>query len=390
MNSERAMELRGIYFDQLLGDVVPFWMRHSLDREHGGFLHHLDRDGRLYSSDKGVWIQARAVWMLSKLYNTVERNPDWLAAARSGYEFLMQHAFDTDGRMFFLLTREGQPLRKRRYLFSEAFGAIACSEYARAAGDTQALAKAQEIYRTLLRWHRTPGLLEAKTDARTRPMLSHAMPMILIATTQELRLSSSNPLFEEVIDESLDLILHCFVHPEIPALLEHVGPKGERLHTPAGRLVNPGHALEAAWFLLHEAMHRSDGALVARACDIIDWSLELGWDTEYGGLFAFVDVEGQPCEALEADMKLWWPHTEALYALLLAYHLTGDARYEEWFDRMHDYTFEHFPDPGRGEWFGYLHRDGTVANSMKGGLWKGPFHVPRALWLLSQLLEKMG
>ena len=388
MSPEKCAALRDFYREQLLDDIIPFWMRHGLDREHGGFLHHLDRDGRVYSTDKGVWIQARAVWMLSKLYNTVERNEDWLDAARSGYEFLLRHCFDADGRMFFAVTREGRPLRKRRYLFSEAFTAIACSEYARASGDPNALAKAHEVYHDMVQAYRTPGMLAPKTDPATRPMQSHAMPMILIATTQELRISSSDPLYDEVIGQSLEAILHSFVHPDIPALLENVGSRGERLDTPVGRLVNPGHAIESAWFLMHEGRHRGDKELITRACDILDWSLELGWDYEYGGLFSFVDVEGLPCEQLEWDMKLWWPHTEALYALLLALQLTGDERYEDWYDRMHDYTFSHFPDSGRGEWFGYLHRDGSVANTMKGGLWKGPFHIPRALWLMWRLLDE--
>jgi N-acylglucosamine 2-epimerase len=88
-------------------------------------------------------------------------------------------------------------------------------------------------------------------------------------------------------------------------------------------------------------------------------------------------------------MKLWWPHTEALYAFLLAYSITKDTKYAEWYERIHDWSFGHFEDKDYGEWFGYLHRDGTVSNTLKGSMWKGMFHLPRALLLNYKLLEKM-
>ncbi|MBI5645592.1 MAG: AGE family epimerase/isomerase [Ignavibacteriae bacterium] len=373
----------------LLDDIMPFWMRYAPDHEHGGFLHHLDREGRVYSTDKGVWIQCRAVWMLSTLYNTVEKRQEWLDAAASGYDFVTRHAFDEDGRMFFLLTREGVPLRKRRYLFSESFGAIACNAFGRAAGDDAAVERGAAIFRTLLRHHTTPGLLEPKLYPAARDLKSHAMPMIILATAQELREGGRASNHDTIAAASVEEILRDFVKPEIPALLEHVARDGARVDVPAGRLVNPGHAIETSWFLMREARRNGDEALIDRACDILDWSLALGWDDEYGGLFSFVDCDGWPCEQLEWDMKLWWPHTEALYALLLAHHLTGDTRYEEWFERIHEYTMTHFPDPEHGEWFGYLHRDGTVSHTLKGGLWKGPFHVPRALLNLVHLTEEM-
>lgn len=389
MEQTRIHQLKEIYRRSLLDDVIPFWLRHGLDHQYGGFLTSLDRDGAVYDTDKSVWFQGRGTWMFAELYNTVERRPEWLEAARLGYDFLTRHCFDSDGRMFFSVTREGRPLRKRRYVFSESFAVIACAEYAQATGSEAALNQAKETYRLMLHYLKTPGLLPPKTIPETRQSKAHAIPMILIATTQELRQADSDPFYQTVIDESLHEILNHFVRRDERAVLETVGPNGERLDSAEGRRINPGHAIESAWFVLREALYRQDQSLIPPALNMLNWSLERGWDREYGGMLYFVDAEGKPPINLEWDMKLWWPHTEALYALLLAHHLTGDAAYADWFEKVHDWTFAHFPDPEHGEWYGYLHRDGSVANPAKGSLWKGPFHIPRGLLLCMQILDQM-
>jgi N-acylglucosamine 2-epimerase len=389
MRTERIQELAQQYRDSLLENVIPFWLKHAPDRQHGGFLNCLDRDGSVYNTDKAMWIQCRTVWTFSKLYNEVEQRPEWLDAARSGYEFITGHGFDADGRMFFVVTRDGRPLRKSRYLFTETFGAIACAEYSKASGDQNALGKARDIYRLIIDLHRNPGRLKPKVMPETRVTRAHAMPMILLSTSQELRKVDDDPLYKAVLDQSLHEVLHHFIKPGEKALFEIVGPHGERLDSPEGRCINPGHAIETSWFMMHEAHQRNDPSLLRTALDVLQWSLERGWDKEFGGILYFVDVEGKPTEQLEWDMKLWWPHTEALYALLLAYHLTGDSLYEEWYERVHAWSFSHFPDPQHGEWFGYLHRDGTVSSRLKGSMWKGPFHLPRALLYGWKVLEEM-
>jgi len=390
MKPERIAELLALYRRTLVGDIIPFWLKNAPDQLHGGFLNCLDRDGSVYNTDKAMWIQCRAVWMFSKLYNELERREEWLAAATQGMEFILKHGFDTDGRMFFVVTRDGRPLRKSRYLFTETFGAIACAEYARAAGDRGAQQRAKEIYRLLIDFYRTPGKLVPKTIPETRMTQAHAMPMILVATTQEMRRLGPDPLYDEVVEQSLFRILNYFLTPQEKALFETVGPAGERLDSPEGRCLNPGHAIETSWFLMTEAMHRGDKALFKKALEILRWSLELGWDPTYGGILYFVDIEGKPTEQLEWDMKLWWPHTEALYALLLAYQQTKDDVYADWYERVHSWSFSHFPDPMHGEWFGYLHRDGSMALRLKGSQWKGPFHLPRALLYGIKVLEQMS
>jgi N-acylglucosamine 2-epimerase len=249
--------------------------------------------------------------------------------------------------------------------------------------------RAVRLFDSLLRYFKTPGLIEPKVDPQTRPMKSHSPLMCLLSVADTMRMVDDDPRYEQLITEAGDEIFRDFVKQEDGVVLEHVGPDGERLDTPEGRCMSPGHALETAWFLMEVARRRQDLSMARRAAQIVDWSFERGWDSQYGGLLYFLDVAGKPSSHLEHDMKLWWPHSEALYATLLAHHLTGEVRYAEMYERVHEWTFDHFPDVVFGEWFGYLHRDGTLSTDLKGNMWKGPFHIPRSQLLCWRLLNEM-
>jgi N-acylglucosamine 2-epimerase len=390
LNSGRRDELLAIYRDGLLTDTLPFWLPRSLDREYGGYLTCLDQDGALLQTDKPVWVQGRFAWLLATLYNTVEPRPEWLEASKLGIDFLNQHCFDADGRMFFWVTREGRPLRKRRYLFSECFAVIALAAYGRASGEGRYLEQALDLFKMILKFHTTPGLLPPKTNPEVRPLKGLVMPMILMAIAQELGQAVSDPICAEVIDQSVAEIQRDFLKDEFRCALESAGPHGEFIDTFDGRMVNPGHSLEAGWFILEEARRRhGDPGLLQLGCKIIDYSFELGWDREYGGILYYRDARGLPCTEYWHDMKFWWPHNEAIIATLLAYQLTGEEKYADWHRLTHDWAYAHFPDSVHGEWFGYLHRDGSVSTRLKGNMWKGPFHLPRMQWYCWQRLEEM-
>ena len=280
-----------VYRDGLLHDTLPFWINHAIDREYGGFLFSLDRDGSVLDTDKPIWIHGRFVWLLSTLYSTVEQRPEWLDLARHGLDFLRKHAFDSDGRMFFTVTRDGRPLRKRRYLFSESFAVIALAAYAKATGDTQAAQQALDLYRLMIRYHTTPGLLPPKVIPETRRAKGLVMPMILTATAQVLRQVTEDPICDEWIERSIDEIERDFIKPEFEAVLEMVGPKGEFLDGFDGRLLNPGHAIECGWFFLHEAKLRNDDRLKRIGLQIVDYSWNKGWDEQYGGIIYYRDAK---------------------------------------------------------------------------------------------------
>lgn len=386
----RLTELSSAYRNGLLNDVLPFWMDHAIDREHGGYLHCLGPDGSVISTDKSLWIQGRFAWLLSTLYHTVEKRPEWLEAARHGVEFIRRHGFDQDGRMFFWTTREGRPLRKSRYIFTETFGLVALAAYAKASEDERARKEAIDLFDVLTRHIVTPGLLEPKVIPETRRSKGFVVPMIMTVTSQVLRDTIGHPRAHEWIDRSIAEIETDFVKPEFKAVLESVGVHGEFQDTFEGRMICPGHAIEGAWFFLHEAKHRgNDPRLRELGLKMLDWSWEWGWDKEHGGILYYRDARNFPSTEYWHDMKFWWPHNEAIIATLLAYQLTGDEKYARWHGMVHDWAYAHFPDRDRGEWFGYLHRDGTVSTQLKGNMWKGPFHLPRMQWYCWKLCEEM-
>ena len=380
---------RDRYRDDLTEHILPFWLKHGLDHKHGGIYTCLDREGKLMDTTKSVWFQGRFAFIASFAYNQIERRPEWLEAARLTIEFIERHCFDSDGRMYFEVTEEGLPLRKRRYVFSETFAAIAFSEYALATGDKAYAAKALGLFRDIQYFLSTPGFLPAKYTEHLKAE-GHSIVMILINTASRIREAIQDPLLDEQIERSIRTLETHFIHPEYKALLEMVGPNGEFIDTLQGRLINPGHCIETAWFLLEEAKSRGgDKHLVELGCKILDWSWAWGWDEQYGGIINFRDCKGFPSQDYAQDMKFWWPQTEAIIATLYAYQMTGEERYLQLHQRISDWTYAHFPDPTYGEWYGYLHRDGTVAQPAKGNLFKGPFHIPRMMIKGYQLCQEL-
>lgn len=385
-------DLAALYRATLLDDVMPFWLRHGMDREHDGIFTALDRDGSLLDSDKSIWFQGRAGWMFSTLFNTVDPRREWLDAAGSCLSFLDHFGHATNGKLFFTVSREGKPLRMRRYVYSEAFAAIGRAAYAKASGDEQYAHKAVRDFKFYLEHSFEPGAMTPKIEPSTRPMIGIGPLMMGIATAQELRanlghVEVAGRSATEWVDRFIYDIQHLFFKPELGVLMEVVAPDGGIIDHFDGRTLNPGHALECAWFILHEGRLRGEKSYIDLGLRILDCMWQRGWDEEHGGLFYFRDLHNKPVQEYWHDMKFWWPHCEAIIATALAWEVTGDLRYAHWHQQAHDWSFAHFPDPEHGEWYGYLHRDGTPSVRLKGNMWKGPFHLPRMLWYCAGLLE---
>ena len=396
MDYKEIAKYRDFYNSFLLDNVVPFWEKSDLiDKEYGGFITSVDRQGKAYDYDKSVWFQGRALWSFAKLCNTYGIKKEWEEAARSGARFIKEHCIDKDNRMFFIVTRDGKPLRKRRYYFSESFLVSGFAEYYLLTKDKDDLALAEKYFDFMYSMYKDPRndpfKITPKENEEVRALHSNANPMVLISSAEQLRRvdPSKQQYYDGIISSLISDMMKLHYKEEYKCVLENVYLDGSILDNPVGRTINPGHSIENSWFLLNYAIKTNDKELMNKALNILNWSLERGWDKEYGGVYYFRDLFNKPCTQLEYDMKLWWVHNECLIATILAYKLTGKESYFEAFKLIHEYSFSHFADKEYGEWYGYLHRDGSVSHTQKGSLWKGPYHLIRCLINVSKILDSI-
>lgn len=377
------------YKSDLINKILPIWLDNAIDYENGGIYTCLDREGNIYGREKSVWFQGRALWVLSKTYNTVEKDETYLKAAKCIYDFLPRVTGE-DGRMPFTVTADGREIQKRRYYFSETFAAIGCAEYYKATGDEQAFEKAEAYFDTAYRCYKGEIKNPAKFNPENHPFKGLSPVMIMLATAQVMQTMKAEvkDKYAKIAESFLQEVRFGGFLTE-KALLENVDVNGKPVDSPTGRIVNPGHSMEAAWFVMAQGILMNDPEVIECGRHIIDITLPLGWDQKHGGIIAFTDVAGKPPVQLEWDMKLWWPQCETMIAARLAYILFGDEKYRKLCEDLESYCEKYFVDEEFGDWYGYLHYDNTPSTTLKGNIFKGPFHIPR-LYIIMALLDETG
>jgi N-acylglucosamine 2-epimerase len=390
--SEAAQSLKSYslqYKTELLDSILPFWMKHSVDQQNGGFFTCLDQFGQVYDTDKFIWLQGRQVWCFAYMYNNIEKKQEWLDIAKHGADFLIKHGRDEEGNWYFSLTAEGKPLVQPYNIFSDCFATMAFAALDKASPSDEYKKIALTTFNNIIaRRQNTKGKYN-KNFPGTRSLKNFSLPMILCNLSLELEHIIGKEKVNELVPDIIHEVMEVFYQPKLGLVLENVNIDGSFADCFEGRLMNPGHTIEAMWFIMDLGIRLNDRSLIDKAVTIMLNTLEYGWDKEYGGIFYFLDIQGHPPQQLEWDQKLWWVHVEALVALAKGFQHTGDMRCKEWFDKVHDYTWSHFKDQQYGEWFGYLNRRGEVLLPLKGGKWKGCFHIPRSLYQVWKTLETL-
>jgi N-acylglucosamine 2-epimerase len=377
------------YKNELLNNNIPFWLKNSKDTEGGGYFTCLNREGGVFDTDKFMWLQGRQVWLFSMLYNNVEKKQEWLDFALHGAKFMEKHGRAADGTWYFSLTREGRPLVQPYNIFSDCFATQAFGQLYKATGIERYADIALTTFYSILNRTNNPKRQWSKAIEGTRPLKNFALPMILCNLSLEIEHLLPPSVVDSLIKDCIHEVMDVFYDKKTGLILENVAPDGSFVDCFEGRHLNPGHVIEAMWFVMDLAKRLGDNALIERAKDLTLKHIEYGWDKQYGGIFYFLDIKGNPSQHLEWDQKLWWVHVETLIALLKGYKLTNDEHCFRWFEKMHDYTWQHFADPEYGEWFGYLNRRGEVLLPLKGGKWKGCYHIPRALYQCWKMLDDL-
>lgn len=386
MNFDERAKLYSAYLND---NVIPFWLDHSIDREDGGFYTCLDREGKCYDTDKFMWLQHRQVWTFSMLYNNFEADPAYLNVARGGADFLMKHGRDNDGHWFFALDKKGNPIVQPHSIFSDCFATMAYAQLFKATGDEVYRDIALQTFQNVLTRQKDPKGKYAKSISDNRSLKGFSLPMILCNLVLEIESLLPEELVDRTLRFGVNEVMNVFYKEELGIILENVDQDGNLSDTFEGRLVNPGHGLEAMWFVMDIAEKWGDRELINRCVQMGLNMINYGWDEKFGGIFYFLDRKGAPPQQLEWDQKLWWVHLEAAIAMLKGYQLTGNEECLSWYEKLHDYIWKHFVDQEYGEMYGYLSREGSVLLNLKGGKWKGCFHVPRALYQLARLSGKV-
>ena len=382
-----AKSLSKLYKDELLNNVLPFWLEKSQDNEYGGYFTCLDRAGNVFDTDKFVWLQGREVWMFSMLYNNLEKNPEWLKCASQGGEFLRKYGHDGNLNWYFSLTREGKPIIEPYNIFSYTFATMAFGQLSKATGSQEYADIARKTFEIVLSKTTNPKGRWEKAHPGTRSLKNFALPMILCNLALEIEHLLDSKFLQETIDTCIHEVMDVFYRPELGLVVENLTTDNQLSDTFEGRVLNPGHAIEAMWFIMDLGVRLKRPELIEKAAKIAVQMVEYGWDKEFGGIYYFLDRKGHPTQQLEWDQKLWWVHVETLISMLKGYQLTGSKDCLKWFETIHEYTWSHFKDQEFPEWYGYLNRRGEVLLPLKGGKWKGCFHVPRGLYQCWRTLE---
>ena len=378
--------------EHLFDHVLPFWEEHALD-PRGGILTCISDEGRVLSGDKWLWSQWRAVWVFSRIYRSLDRTEKWLRFARQIADFCLRHAWDSERRHWALLVAEdGTVLRAHESTYVDVFAIQGLLELHLASGEHQYLRFARETA--------DAALVELAAPRDTMPHFPypippgakpHGIPMFWSLLFAELGTAVGEPRYLRAAGELADEVFRDFYRPDRNVCLEFVRLDGGELPAPVGTAIVPGHAIESMWFQLRVGellgIKRERQRL---AVDLIARHLQLGWDTTgAGGLLLAIDAEGrEPVGWKFADTKLWWPHTEALYAALLAWKIDGEPRLLDWFDRLWRFCLEHYVDWQHGEWRQKLSRDLAPLQTTIALPVKDPYHLPRSLILQIELLHE--
>ena len=380
---------KDVYQKELMDNIIPFWEINSPDSKYGGYFTCLDRQGKIFDTDKFMWLQGRQLWFFSMIFNQIEKRQAWLDMALIGAQFMEKYGRDSCGNWYFSLTREGKPLVQPYNIFSDCFACMGFAELNKATRETKYKEIALWTFRNIQERSANPKGIYNKLFPETRPMKSFSLPMIMCNLSLILEEVIGTEEVDKTVKPLISEVMDIFYQRDSGLILENVAPDGSFVDCFEGRTINPGHVNEAMWFMMDLAERHNDSELMKKATEILLRSIEYGWDKEYGGIFYFMDIKGYPPQQLEWDQKLWWVHIETLIALLKGYRLTADIRCKEWFLKIHDYSWSNFRDAEYPEWYGYLNRRGEPLLTLKGGKWKGCFHVPRGLFQIWKTLEIM-
>lgn len=375
--------LRAFLRNLLFENVIPFWERYAVDPS-GGLVTCIADDGTWLSRDKWMWSQWRAVWVFSRLFNSFGEDPHWLHRAWHIYDYAIRYGWNAEQKGWNLCVDErGRVLRGMESIYVDGFAMYGLAELYRATGNEEVrewlLKTADAVAERLQQAHEKIPHFPYPIDPGTRV---HGIPMLFSLNFGEAALALGNERYADISRSLSREVLECFYRPDRDLILERIATDMTEVPGTKGTAVVPGHVIEDLWFQIYLDKQLGQGKYLPFLRRQILRHFELGWDKEFGGIFLAVDADGGSDVAWgHADSKLWWPQTEALVALSMAYRDTGEPAFSSAYDQVLNYCMNHYPVAEHGEWRQKLDRRGQLLHDLVALPVKDPFHLPRALIL---------
>jgi mannobiose 2-epimerase len=409
MNRNTVIALKKEAENHLVNELLPFWITRMIDKNHGGYLTHFDRDGKDTGEDeKSLIAQTRCLYTLSSAHRAGYGAGEFASLAGHGADFLVNKMWDKEyGGFYWMMDRRGNVKIDQKIIYGHSFAMYALSEYTLATGDPRGIEYACKVFDMVQKycvdsmyggyWEmflRDWTLCGPGSQGGDRKTLDVHMHLMEAFTT--LYECSGKEVHRRKLLENIDLLINRILHPlyktGIPQFYKDwtVAPQikfdivwGWDRFSAEGQKGNAtdntcyGHNAEFAWLLLHalNILKTDTGPCSDLLRTIFEHTINNGIDNEYGGVY----VEGPHSGGVNDREKEFWQQAEVLIALLDAVILFGDERYWNAYMNVHRFVFDKMINKGVGEWYPLLTRRGEPIWTHMGHSWKINYHTVRSM-----------
>lgn len=374
---------------ELQDNILGFWMKHTVDTEHGGFIGEIDNKLNIIAgAEKSLVLNARILWTFASACR-VYQLPEYLTIAERAYAYLLEHFLDKEyGGLFWMVDATGSPSQPKKQIYGQAFAVYALAEFYHATGRPEVLEETIQLFHTVEKygydpiykgyiealsrdWQMTDDLSLSTKDMNEKKSMNTHLHVLEAYTglyrvwkSEELRVKLAElieMMLEHIIDEQ-GQHFHLFLDEEWNVKSDHI---------------SYGHDIEGSWLLVEAAETLGDEALLQRvrtvAISMAEAVLADGVASD-GGIWNEADPNG-----LINKEKDWWPQAEAVVGFYNAYQLTGEAKFADAAKAAWTFIDTYIVDHKLGEWYwGVDENLRPMAHEPKVSAWKCPYHNSRA------------